>query len=97
MTRIDDAVDQVLKKEPHLTRAEAIKVVIEKHEKNRIKKQSEAKIKRAKKEGRKVNQLRAVSRLYLVVQFHLDERLVNNALLTDNYFTASRFQSFRKA
>lgn len=53
MTRIDDAVDKVLKKEPHLTRAEAIKVVIEKHEKNRIKKQSEAKIKRAKKRREK--------------------------------------------
>lgn len=53
MTRIDDAVDQVLKKEPHLTRAEAIKVVIEKYEKNRIKKQSEAKIKRAKKRKEK--------------------------------------------
>lgn len=37
MTRIDDAVDQILKKEPHLTRAEAIKVVIEKREKTELK------------------------------------------------------------
>lgn len=53
MTRIDDAVDQILKKELHLTRAEAIKVVIEKREKNRIKKQYETKIKRAKERRKK--------------------------------------------
>lgn len=53
MTRIDDAVDQILKKERHLTRAEAIKVVIEKREKKRIKKQYETKIKRAKERRKK--------------------------------------------
>ena len=43
MTRIDDAVDKILKDEPHLTRLEAIKLLSNKNDKKRY----EAKKKRA--------------------------------------------------
>lgn len=35
MTRIDDAVDKILKDEPHLTRLEAIKLLSNKNDKKR--------------------------------------------------------------
>jgi hypothetical protein len=43
VTRIDDAVDKILKDEPHLTRLEAIKLLSNKNDKKRY----EAKKKRA--------------------------------------------------
>ncbi len=45
MTRIDDAVDKILKDEPHLTRLEAVKLLSNKNDK----KLYEAKKKRAQK------------------------------------------------
>lgn len=49
MTRIDDAVDKILKDEPHLTRLEAVKLLSNKNDKKRY----EAKKKRAQRRKEK--------------------------------------------
>lgn len=49
MTRIDDAVEKILKAEPQLTRLEAIKLISNKSDKNRTKKLYDAKKKRAQR------------------------------------------------
>lgn len=49
VTRIDDAVEKVLKAEPQLTRLEAIKLISNKSDKNRTKKLYDAKKKPAQR------------------------------------------------
>lgn len=56
MARIDKAVEKVLKKEPHLSRSEAIKVVIKQRERARIQRQYETKKLRAKERSKKGKQ-----------------------------------------
>ncbi len=49
VTRIDDAVEKILKAEPQLTRLEAIKLISNKSDKNRTKKLYDAKKQRAQR------------------------------------------------